>query len=92
MLGRMRRTVHSIVKFVYLVGRPVCGMALSCKGRTCLIVLFGRNLRIRCFNFFDVCTYVGIDDGTSIPEFHVFTKDIHYISLYSTFTEGEKSQ
>ena len=37
------------------VGRPVCGLALSCK-RTLPIFLFGRTLRICFSNFFNVCT------------------------------------
>jgi hypothetical protein len=36
--------------------RQVTGLALSCKRRICSIFLFGRTLRIRSFNYFNVCT------------------------------------
>ena len=40
-----------------LVRRPVCGLALSYGRWISFIFLFGRNLRIRSFNFFGVGKY-----------------------------------
>ena len=54
--GGWRRRAHPTVAVSCPVGRPVCGLALSCK-RTLPIFLFGRTLRICFSNFFNVCTY-----------------------------------
>jgi hypothetical protein len=45
-----------IVAIASLVSRLVCGLA-SCRSRTWFIFVFGWTLRIRCFNFFNVCKY-----------------------------------
>jgi len=50
----MREIFHPTVTIVSLVRRLLWGLRLPCRMRTWSIVLFGRTLRIRCFNFFNV--------------------------------------
>jgi hypothetical protein len=52
------RTVSS------LVCRLMSGLALSRRRRSWFMSLFGSNVRIRCFNFCNVCTYRGHPEAT----------------------------
>jgi hypothetical protein len=53
----MRGTLYPIVAIASLMRRPVCSLGLSCRRRTWFIFLFGRTLRIRCFNLLIFCTH-----------------------------------